>query len=181
MLSRLTQEIYVCALPDGDSNEVFMTDIVSCAFNWASDVAVSRCRIPFHWFVKQIMIILWYQIPDWRKLQATPWSESFAHINWLWSALKWWAAPHLHICFAGPIYHTTVNGHTFVLHESDTVIAYSSSSIPEMKFQEFAHLIFVCEWSDAGVASSSVISLWVKMMEDSSVGFISQSVITNRS
>lgn len=46
MLGRLTQEIHVRALAGGDSNEVFMTDIVRCVFNWASDVAVNRCHIP---------------------------------------------------------------------------------------------------------------------------------------
>lgn len=48
--SRLTGNmcVYECTLPDCDSNEVFMTDIVCCAFNWASDVAANRCCFPFY-------------------------------------------------------------------------------------------------------------------------------------
>lgn len=71
MLSLLTQEICVCAcvLPDSESNEVLVTDIVYCVFNWAADVAVNRCLLPFPGFVKQI-VILWSQTPN-RLAQAT--------------------------------------------------------------------------------------------------------------
>lgn len=119
----------VCALPGSDSNEVFLTDIVYCVFNWASLVAANRCFLPFPWFVKQIIIILWCQ---------TKQTTSHPVFNPL---LTQWIATvqSLLIHTAGllrPICHTIAKRH-IVLHEGDTVMADSD-----------IHLFLICEWSD---------------------------------
>ena len=93
--------LFVCVWgPDGDSNGVFMTDIVYCGFSWASVGAVNRHSVAFPCFVKLIMIILWNQTsnrPQWAsshhvsKSLLTQWFvvvQAFAHIYRLWSALE---------------------------------------------------------------------------------------------
>lgn len=157
-----------------------MTDIVCCVVNWASDVTVNRCYIPFPWFVKQIMIILCSQTPN-TLTQATshPVSKSrftqwFVVVQILCSYLLDLAnietVPHtwmslssalhlLYICSPlGPICHPPLNGQHIMLHEADTIIANSASCIPEKSLPILVLLVnglmvHVHKWSDAGVAS----------------------------
>lgn len=139
--------VCVRVVPDGDSNEVLMTDIVCC-----NQLGI-RCRsqqttYPFCLICPTSYDCLVESNTKQRDTSYKPtcasrclhgnlfWSKSSTHICWLWPALKQFSA-HLLCRYSplGPI--------------CQTVIANSASSNPtEIHFQVCALLIFVSEWGD---------------------------------